>query len=173
MTDSRRDFLLRFAATALAAASGGCTSNAEEPAARWPDIANPMHMAVYGPPPRREITPPGHPTLGGAVFFGDGRLDLDRKSAALLANLIAQSKRMGDVAITLEGHCDERGGSEYNLALGQCRADAVKRTMVAAGIPAGRITALSFGKERPRDPGHTATAWATNRRVDIIVAASP
>jgi peptidoglycan-associated lipoprotein len=65
--------------------------------------------------------------------------------------------------VTIEGHCDERGTREYNLALGERRADAAKRVLVAAGISPGRIAIISYGKERPVVPGSTEEAYAQNR----------
>lgn len=69
--------------------------------------------------------------------------------------------------LTLEGHTDERGGSEYNLALGQKRAEAVARALGLLGVSADRIEAVSFGKERPAAEGHDESAWSKNRRVEI------
>ena len=71
--------------------------------------------------------------------------------------------------ITAEGHCDERGTIEYNLALGQRRADAVKDKIVKSGIDGSRIKAVSFGKEAPIDAGHGEDAWAKNRRVHVKI----
>jgi peptidoglycan-associated lipoprotein len=70
--------------------------------------------------------------------------------------------------VTLQGHADERGSREYNIALGQKRADAVKRMMTLMGVPDSSIETVSFGKEKPRNPGHDEAAWAENRRVDIV-----
>ncbi len=70
--------------------------------------------------------------------------------------------------ITLQGNTDERGTREYNIALGQRRADAVKQLMVLLGASAAQIETVSFGKEKPRREGHDETAWAENRRVDIV-----
>jgi peptidoglycan-associated lipoprotein len=70
--------------------------------------------------------------------------------------------------IRVEGNCDERGGREYNLALGQRRADAVRDRMKSLGVAGDRIETVSFGKEKPRNPGHNEAAWAENRRADII-----
>jgi peptidoglycan-associated lipoprotein len=69
--------------------------------------------------------------------------------------------------VTLEGNADERGSSEYNLALGQKRSEAVKSMMRVLGVPENQLEAVSFGKERPKNPGHDEAAWAENRRVDI------
>ena len=72
--------------------------------------------------------------------------------------------------VSVEGHCDERGTVEYNLALGQKRADSAKSFLVKAGIAADRLKTVSYGKERPADTGHSEAAWAKNRRVEIVAA---
>lgn len=77
--------------------------------------------------------------------------------------LVAQRDRK----LSLQGHADERGGREYNLALGQKRAEAVARAMELLGVQAGQVEAVSFGEERPADPARTEAAWAKNRRVEI------
>ncbi len=70
--------------------------------------------------------------------------------------------------VRIEGHCDERGTTEYNLALGEKRANAAKRYLVSLGIKRGRISTISYGKERPADPGHSEEAWAKNRRAVLV-----
>jgi peptidoglycan-associated lipoprotein len=70
--------------------------------------------------------------------------------------------------IFLEGHTDERGGREYNLALGQRRAEAVKQALKLLGVQDSQMEAVSFGKEKPADPGHDEGAWSKNRRVEIV-----
>jgi len=72
--------------------------------------------------------------------------------------------------VTLQGHADERGSREYNIALGQKRADAVKRMVTVMGVQETIVESVSFGKEKPRNMGHDEAAWAENRRVDIIYA---
>jgi peptidoglycan-associated lipoprotein len=72
--------------------------------------------------------------------------------------------------LTLQGNCDERGSSEYNLALGQRRADAVKERLVLLGVPAARIETVSFGKEKPRLTCHDEKCWQENRRADFVDA---
>jgi len=84
---------------------------------------------------------------------------LEAHAKGLSAN---RGKRM-----TLEGHTDERGGREYNLALGQKRAEAVLRTMVLLGVQDAQLEAVSFGEERPAVPGSDEAAWAKNRRVEL------
>jgi len=72
------------------------------------------------------------------------------------------------VTVTIEGHCDERGTVEYNLGLGERRANATKQGLIALGVAAGRINVISYGKERPVDPGHNDQAWAKNRRAVTV-----
>jgi peptidoglycan-associated lipoprotein len=74
-----------------------------------------------------------------------------------------------DVKVTVEGHCDERGTVEYNLALGDKRARAAHDYLVSLGVAADRLNAISLGKERPLDPGHDEAAWAKNRRAHFVV----
>jgi peptidoglycan-associated lipoprotein len=71
--------------------------------------------------------------------------------------------------VTIEGHCDERGTAEYNLALGERRAVAVRTYLVALGIAPDRLRSVSYGKEFPFDPGHTDAAWAQNRRAHFVI----
>lgn len=78
-------------------------------------------------------------------------------------------KQNKDVAISAEGHCDERGTVEYNFVLGQKRAEAVKSYLMKTGVDESRISAISYGKEMPFDTGHTEEAWARNRRVTFKV----
>jgi peptidoglycan-associated lipoprotein len=70
--------------------------------------------------------------------------------------------------VVIEGHCDERGSVEYNLALGERRARAAKDFLVSYGVPATRLTTISYGKERPFDAGHDESAWAKNRRAHFV-----
>jgi len=87
--------------------------------------------------------------------------NLNRKVAILAAN--------GGVHIRIDGHCDERGSAEYNLALGNRRAASAKRYLVKHGISADRIETVSYGEEHPLDPGHNRKAWALNRRDEFEV----
>ena len=91
----------------------------------------------------------------------DTKAALDANHAFLTANT--------NVEIQIEGHCDERGAIEYNLALGERRANSAKKYLVSLGIPESRISTISYGKERPLDPAHNEEAWAKNRRAHTIV----
>lgn len=84
--------------------------------------------------------------------------------AAHARNLV----RNPDRSILLEGHCDERGSREYNIGLGERRAHAVRRAMLVQGVGASQIRTISYGEERPAVPGHNESAWARNRRVEIV-----
>ncbi len=80
-------------------------------------------------------------------------------------------KRWTSTQITVEGHCDSRGSAEYNLALGTRRADAVKAFLVSQGIPAGRVTVVSKGKEQPACSEENETCWQQNRRGHFLITA--
>ena len=84
-----------------------------------------------------------------------------RKAEWLLEN--------SDVTVTIEGHCDERGTNEYNLALGDRRASSAKAFLVNLGIAGSRLTSVSYGEERPAEPGHDEEAWAKNRRAHFTI----
>jgi peptidoglycan-associated lipoprotein len=86
-----------------------------------------------------------------------------------LRNNIQIMKDNGTVAVQIEGHCDERGGIQYNLALGEKRANAIKQQMVAGGIGGSRITTISFGKEKPVASGSDESSWAQNRRGNFVI----
>lgn len=80
-------------------------------------------------------------------------------------------KKMGTVDVQVEGHCDERGGRQYNLALGERRAKAVRDQLVALGVPAKRISVVSYGSERPAAEGSDESSWAKNRRANFVITA--
>ena len=79
-------------------------------------------------------------------------------------------KANSNKTLVIEGHCDERGTAEYNRSLGERRARAAREELVNLGVPASRITTVSFGKDKPADPGHDAAAWAKNRRCEFVLA---
>ena len=106
------------------------------------------------------------------VFFAVDSADLDeagRATAAENANLL---KKYTNWVVTIEGHCDERGTPEYNLALGERRAVAVKTFLVSLGVPPDRVRTVSYGKEFPFDPGKTEDALAKNRRGHFVITAN-
>ena len=107
--------------------------------------------------------------VGDRVFFGYDSSDLDSDALELLQDQVAWLKQNSDVSITIEGHCDERGTREYNLALGEKRAQAVKNYLIGLGINPDRVSTISYGKERPAVVGSNDGAWAQNRRSVTIV----
>jgi peptidoglycan-associated lipoprotein len=106
---------------------------------------------------------------GDRVFFAYDRSDITPEGRATLEKQAAWMKANANVTVTVEGHTDERGTREYNLALGERRANAVKNVLVALGIPAQRVSTISYGKERPAVVGSTEAAWAQNRRGVTVV----
>ncbi len=103
------------------------------------------------------------------VFFDFDRYDIRPQDAEILKENAMVLTKYPNVKIQVEGHCDERGTQEYNLALGERRANAVKRYLVSLGISPDRISIISYGEERPFDPGHTEEAWAKNRRGHFVI----
>jgi peptidoglycan-associated lipoprotein len=103
------------------------------------------------------------------VFFGLDSADLDAAGRAVTTANAEILKRFSTWVVTVEGHCDERGTPEYNLALGERRAAAIKVYLTSLGIPAARIRTVSYGKEFPFNPGHTEEAWAQNRRGHFVI----
>jgi len=124
-------------------------------------------------PVKEETPPPPPPTLKesqfATVFFdfdkyslrGDAKVALDQNYGIL--------KEFATAVVKIEGHCDERGTVEYNLSLGDKRAKATMDYLVGLGIDPGRISIISYGKERPVDNGHTEAAWGKNRRCEFRV----
>ncbi|MCX6601144.1 MAG: peptidoglycan-associated lipoprotein Pal [bacterium] len=137
------------------------------------------------PPPKvEEVAPPAPDTTGQAAREQQANMDADRARIVTVyfeydksevradqRDRIATNaeifRRWTDWRLSIEGNCDERGTVEYNLALGERRAMAAKQALVAAGIEAARVSTVSYGEERPADPGHDETAWAKNRRAEF------
>ena len=103
------------------------------------------------------------------VFFPLDGFDVDSAGQQALTTNAGILKKYPTWVITIEGHCDERGTAEYNLALGERRALAAKTYLVSLGVPADRLRTVSYGKEFPFDPGHDEGAWSKNRRAHFVV----
>ena len=104
------------------------------------------------------------------VHFGYDKSNLDSDSKREIATNVEWMKKNPNVRVQIEGHCDARGTIEYNVALGERRANAVKAYMVSMGIPADRLSVISYGKEKPVVMGDTEDAWAKNRRANFVPA---
>lgn len=96
------------------------------------------------------------------VLSAQSRDSLSRDAKLLL--------KYGSVKVQIEGHCDERGSDEYNLALGEKRAKSAMSYLVTLGVPSSQLSIISYGKEKPADPGHDEAAWAKNRRDEFVVS---
>jgi peptidoglycan-associated lipoprotein len=105
------------------------------------------------------------------AFFDYDSSDLTTAGQAALDENAALLKRNASWAVTIEGHCDERGTAEYNLALGERRAVTARTYLVSLGISADRLRTVSYGKEFPFDPGHDESAFAKNRRAHFVITA--
>jgi peptidoglycan-associated lipoprotein len=106
---------------------------------------------------------------GDRVFFDTDQYDLDDRDRSTLDAQAAWLNRYPTVRVTIEGHADERGTRDYNLALGDRRANAAKNHLAARGVAPGRMTVISYGKERPEALGSDESAWAQNRRAVTVL----
>ena len=105
------------------------------------------------------------------LFFGLDSSDVSAEGQQVLQANAAVLKKYPGMQVTIEGHCDERGTAEYNLALGERRALAAKNYMVSLGIAADKVKTVSYGKEFPFDAGHDDNAWSKNRRAHFVITA--
>jgi peptidoglycan-associated lipoprotein len=143
-------------------------------------VTNPPDFVQTQPPPT--ITSEALPTdiealnrvaeqkgyLQDAFYaFDESTLSTDAQTA--LTTSANWLKKNPQYNLLIEGHCDERGTEQYNLALGDRRANSAKDYMVALGVDAGRVRTVSYGEERPFDPGHDEAAWAKNRRAHLVI----
>jgi len=105
------------------------------------------------------------------IHFDFDRYDIRPTDAAILKENAALLNKFTNVKIQIEGHCDERGTVEYNLALGERRATSAKNYLISLGVASVRISTISYGEEKPLDPIHNEEAWAKNRRAHTLVTA--
>jgi peptidoglycan-associated lipoprotein len=103
------------------------------------------------------------------VYFDYDKYDIRPGDMAILKENATLLKKYPTVKIQIEGHCDERGTNEYNLALCERRANSTKNYLISLGIPSDRISTISYGEEKPLDPSHREEAWAKNRRAHTII----
>jgi len=102
------------------------------------------------------------------IFFEYDSYTLSAQSREILARNAEWLRENPSAKLTVEGHCDERGSDEYNLALGERRAEAVRKYLVTLGVAADRLSIISYGEERPAVAGHGEGAWAQNRRAEFL-----
>ena len=122
---------------------------------------------------KKKVMPAGAPpgsrvdffvNVGDRVFFGLDKSEITPKAATTLKKQAAWLQKFQNRTIVVEGHCDERGTREYNLALGERRANAIREHLISLGVAPARIETISYGKERPAVLGSNESAWAQNRR---------
>ena len=155
-----------------AAASGTGTSPATTSAAGGTTAATRSAPAPSGlaPGSQEDLVV----NVGDRVYFDFDKYNLKPDARGTLEKQAAWMKKYASVVISIEGHCDERGTREYNLALGERRANSVKDFLVQLGISPGRVKTISYGKERPVALGSNDQAWAQNRRgVTVVTGGSP
>jgi peptidoglycan-associated lipoprotein len=175
MKNQPRTFLAVLAVSLLILFAAGCAKKAKEAPPTPPPAPPITQPAQPTPAPTPTPTPAETPSpkvsasdLADAFFDFDSFALRDDAKAALDrdAKLLRDNR---DVNVTIEGHCDERGTVEYNLALGEKRANTARDYLVNAGVPTGRIQTVSYGKERPFAEGHDESSWAQNRRAHLVL----
>ena len=107
--------------------------------------------------------------LGDHVYFDFDRYDIRADGAAIIQAKAAFMQQYSSIRAEIQGHCDERGTEVYNMALGDRRARAAYNYITSLGIAGGRLSTVSYGKERPLDSGHHEAAWARNRRAQFVI----
>lgn len=123
--------------------------------------------------PWLQLSDPASPLAERSIFYDFDRYDIKEEYVPIIeahANFLLTNP---ELTIKVEGNCDDRGSREYNLALGQRRAESVKRAMTLLGVEEDRIETVSFGAERPRAFGQNEAAWSQNRRSDIVYPDQP
>ena len=154
----------------------GCAK--EEPPPPTVEAKPPAAPPPPPPPPPPVTPPPAGPSISQQEFqafqnqdinFDFDKYDLRPDARTILDRKVAFLNQYSSVRTQIEGHTDERGTNEYNLALGERRANAAKQYLTTAGISAGRLSTISYGEERPLDPGHNEAAWARNRRDHFVI----
>ena len=157
---------------AAAATFAACAHKPPPPAPVASTPPAPYAPSSEGPPPPMSSAPmgpiPGSQqdfvvNVGDRVYFDTDQYNVSGEGSSLLAKQASWLGRYQAVNVRIEGNCDERGTREYNFALGARRADAAKAFLVSHGVSPGRITTISYGKEKPIDPGTGEEAWGHNR----------
>jgi peptidoglycan-associated lipoprotein len=156
-------------------------SSTKAPPAKAPEAAKAVEVAPQAQAPaaqstvkKVEISPlddPKSPLANRSIYFEFDNYQVKSSDQALIEAHAKYLSSHSTAKVRLEGNADERGGREYNLALGQKRSEAVKKSLELLGVNKDAVEAVSFGKEKPKDPGHSEEAWAANRRVDIVYVA--
>ena len=161
--------------TAALIGLAGCTKKPPKQLPPAPSQTVTTTTTTPTPPPTNEGPTPGSradfmaQSGTDTVHFATDSSDIDSEAQSILTKQAAWLARFPNVRVTIEGHCDERGTREYNLALGDRRANSAKNFLVNAGVNAARISVISYGKERPVATGSDEESWAQNRRAVSVV----
>jgi peptidoglycan-associated lipoprotein len=150
---------------AAAASTTAAASPSTPPSAQAGGVGSGAVSSSTVPTVQARPTPPA--PSEASVYFDFDEFVLDSQDSAVVERWGRHLVALPALTLRIEGHTDERGSSEYNLALGQRRAQAVVDALRAYGVATGRIEAVSFGEERPGSAGHDETAWSKNRRADL------
>ena len=118
--------------------------------------------------PASQLKDPANPVSKRSIYYDFDMYNIREEFQSMVEAHGKFLLENTDLRVRIEGNCDERGSREYNLALGQRRADSVKRALTLLGVPANRIETVSFGAEKPKALGSNEEAWAENRRSDIV-----
>lgn len=161
-----RQFSILLLAVFLVFALGAC---AKKQTAKVEPTPPPAPVTEEPVAPVEEVTeaPPVQKIVVEDIFFDFDKSTLREDAKMTLTKNAEVLKNAGP--FTIEGHCDERGTNAYNLALGERRAKAARDFLVSLGVDPAMITTISYGEERPFDPGHNEEAWAKNRRAHFVV----
>jgi peptidoglycan-associated lipoprotein len=167
-----------FAGVLVGLVLAGCQGSGTQEGTTEPlpeDTAPAVTQPVDSEPVRRDVDQDGNPLdlgngqpLARVFYFEYDKAVLKSDALASLELHAGFLRNNPDRRITVEGHCDERGTREYNLALGERRSDAVRTYLVSSGVRRAQIDTVSYGEERPINPGHTESAWSQNRRAEVI-----
>lgn len=169
---------LKFLASLLfVALLSACTSTPLDTPQATDATVQPVKPDAPTPPPQPEsavkpvvlhpLDDPKSALANRSIFFDYDSYEIQPAGRTVVEEHSKYLRAHASAQIRLEGHADERGGREYNLALGQKRADAVRRAMQLLGVPEKQLESVSFGKEKPVALGHDEESWAKNRRVDV------
>ncbi len=164
-------------ALAAAVAFGACSKKQPEAAPAPTPAPTPTPTPTPTPPPSNDDGAAERErirnTLMEMIHFDFDRSDIRPDARAILDRKVPLLRQDPSIRLRIEGHADERGSAEYNLALGLRRANAAKQYLVGFGLDEGRFEVVSYGEERPLDPASNEAAWARNRRAEFHIIAGP
>jgi peptidoglycan-associated lipoprotein len=155
---------LSFVAVLIAVGLASCADDKK----KQEEVAAQTALATPDTPPPAPAAPAAELTVE-AIYFGFDEYTLTSDAQSKLTAMAEGMKAAKTATVQIEGHCDERGTVEYNLALGERRAQSVKTFLTQLGVDAGRLSTISYGEEKPVAQGHAEDAWAKNRRAEFVI----